>query len=149
MLKYFLFFLILLSILILSLEWVFDTWFPNWVFSQPSLNIANRAITYVAFLGITLPISILLIKYKPLNKFAPVIIIVTTLNTIAVLFGILMTFYPIDTTTEPIDYKILKITGEKKLIERHYSNAVTTAEIIDSVWVEDHGIFRKLLNSKY
>jgi uncharacterized membrane protein YeiB len=132
--------LTIICIFILTFEYIFKTYFIGWTFNKSYFVIANRILGNFAFFGF---FCFLLYTVKPKSALTIIIGIISSL------IFLLLAFFeinPIDTTTQPIDFSILKtLPNETKLISRQYENAKTTHRIVDTVLVKDISIFRKII----
>lgn len=131
--------LTILSAIILLLEITFSSLFPHWTFKTGALIICNKLIIYLSIFGLII-CSLLLFRAASW--------LTSSLGVIFLIFLGLLSyseFYPIDTTTEPVDIKTVQTyTDGKKLVARQYENAKTNVIIEDTVLVEDVFIFRRI-----
>lgn len=133
---------ILLTILfavLLTIEFAFAKFYPDWTFKTGTLVIGNKIISYLAFFGLLFCIALLFRVNAGLKIVLGILFIL--------LLGILSCseVYPIDTTTEPVDKMVLQTFGDgRKIVVRQYENAKTNAKIQDTILVRDIFIFRRL-----
>ena len=124
---------------ILLIQFSFIYGFSDWTFTKGFYVIANKLLLYFSIFGFILCLAILLKAPTGLRVF---------LGVIFTLFFVGTAFFeikPIDTTTQPVDVKLLStLSGKKKLIVRQRINAKTNSEILDTVTVKDVGIFRRV-----
>jgi len=136
-------FLTVLFVFLLSLEYAFGKFFPDWTFKSGTLVITNKIVSYFSFFGLLFCIA-LLFRANPVLKAVLGFLFV-------LLLGILSCseIHPIDTTTQPEDTKTIQTYSDgTKLVMRHYINAKTNAQIQDTVLVKDIFMFRRLYHSK-
>jgi uncharacterized membrane protein YeiB len=125
---------------ILIIQFIFKTYFNSWTFNKSYFVIANRILGNFAFFGF---FCFLLYTFKPKSALT---ILIGIISLLIFMLLVLFKINPIDTTTQPVDFAIIKrFPNETKLISRQYENAKTTQKIIDTVLVKDIFIFRKIL----
>lgn len=131
---------ILIFVLILLIQILAGAYLPNFTFINDKLSVAYRILGYFSFSGLILSILLYFKVYKTLTILLGVILL------LIFLLGSILTIYPIDTTTAPIDITVLQTYEDgSKLIIREKINAKTNGTIRDTVLVKDLLIFRKIL----
>ena len=131
--------LIILFGIILLIEFLFHQLFPDWEFINGVLTISNKLLLYYSILTMLFCLA----RFFKVNK-----VLTSIMGSLFFIYLILVTIteiYPMDTTTEPVDIKTLRIENDKrKLIVRQYENAKTNRIIHDTVLVKDIFIFRRI-----
>ena len=129
--------------IVLLIKITFRHFYPNVTFVNGELVICNKIMDYFLFSAFIMGILLFFKTGKTmLTISATFLFCIFFINSCAAI-------YPIDTTTQPKDSKVLQTRKNgDQLIMRNYKNAKTNRTIYDTVLVHDYGIFREIIEIK-